>query len=287
MMYTMTRAGHGAVQFTAALPVLTNLGSFIVVVRVFACTALLSCPGLVQADDAVESATVSASRWSGSSGEFGFAATRGNSSTESFNGRLGLRYGQLDWVHQMDLFGLRSSARYTSTDAGITRRVRQATANRYSIGAGSAWQLGKYRQLTGSIRYEHDSFASFDSLYIVGVSYGNRLIDGARLVLDAQFGPGARRTHDANSGKERNDLIVRGSFDLKLGLTGNTDLVNTLLVESGSSNTFAQNDLGVSVAMNEQLALKAGWQARYNSDVDAGRRNTDTLATMNVVYRFK
>jgi len=264
-----------------------------VVVRVLTCTLVLSCSALVQAGDVVEagtdsaSSTDSASRWSGSRGEFGFAATRGNSSTESFNGRLGLRYARPDWVHQMDLFGLRSSARYTHTDAGITRRVRQATANRYSIGVGSAWQMGKYRQLTASIRYEHDSFANFDSLYIVGVSYGNRLIDGQRLVLDAQFGPGARRAHDARSGEEHSDLIVRGSFDLKLGLTDNTELSNTLLVESGSSNTFAQNDLGISVAMNEHLALKAGWQARYNSDVDQDRRNTDTLATMNVVYRFK
>jgi len=268
-------------------PLLMILGSLVVVVRVFACTLLLTCSGLAQADDAVEPEAASASRWSGSRGEFGFAATRGNSSTESFNGRLGLRYARRDWVHQMDLFGLRSSARYTNTDGGITRRVRQATANRYSIGAGSAWQMGKYRQLTASIRYEHDSFASFDSLYILGVSYGNRLIDGQRLVLDTQFGPGARRAHDAHTGENRNDLIVRGSFDLKLGLTDNTELINTLLVESGSSNTFAQNDLGISVAMNEHLALKAGWQARYNSDVDQDRRNTDTLATMNVVYRFK
>ena len=46
-------------------------------------------------------------------------------------------------------------------------------------------------------------------------------------------------------------------------------MVNKLLVESGDYNTFAQNDLGVSVAMNSHLALKAGLQARRNSDVDA------------------
>jgi len=226
--------------------------------------------------------------WSGSSGEVGFAATRGNSSTESFNGRLGLHYARKDWIHRLDLFALRSSARYTNTDdTGNTTRVRQSTANRYSIAAGSAWQMGEYRQLNMSARYEHDSFANFDSLYIVGVSYGTRLVNHERLIFDTQFGPGARRAHDAQTGQYQTELIARGQFDLKWQLTDNTELVNTLMVESGSSNTFAQNDMGILVAMNKHLALKAGWQARYNSDVDEGRRNTDTLATMNVVYRFK
>jgi len=254
--------------------------------RMFVCVLLLPGIALAQLADIAEHDEIH-SPWSDSSGELGVASARGNSSTESFNGRLRLRYAVRDWVHRMDLFGLRSSARYSRTDNGITRRVRQSTANRYSVSAGSAWQLGEHRQLSASIRYEHDSFANFDSRYIVGVSYGTRLIDGERFLLDSQFGPGVRRSHDAQTGEYQNDLIARMLFDLKFGLTENTELVNTLLVESGSSNTFAQNELGVSAAMNKYLALKAGWQARYNSDVDEDRRNTDTLATMNVVYRFR
>ena len=42
-----------------------------------------------------------------------------------------------------------------------------------------------------------------------------------------------------------------------------------------------------SIATADTLALKAGWQARYNSDVAADKRKTDTLTTMNVVYKFK
>ena len=64
-------------------------------------------------------------------------------------------------------------------------------------------------------------------------------------------------------------------------------LSNHLLVESGKYNTFAQNELGVSVAMNSHLALKAGLQARHNSEVEAQRKKTDTLTTMNVVYKFR
>jgi len=252
---------------------------------------LLAYSGLVQAADGSEDAAGEGgplTPWSGSSGELGFAATRGNSSTESVNGRLKLHYAREAWIHRLDLFALRSSARYTNTDeAGNTTQVRQSTANRYSIATGSAWQMGEHRQLNMSARYEHDSFANFDSLYIAGVSYGTRLVNGEHFIFDAQLGPGARRAHEVVTDRHHTEFIVRGTFDLKWQLTGNTELVNNLLLESGSSNTFAQNDMGILVAMNERLALKAGWQARYNSDVDEGRRKSDILATMNVVYRFK
>jgi len=254
--------------------------------RAFIFALLLPCTALAQTPDDGEP-PAAPSPWSGSSGELGFASTRGNSSTESLNGRLRLRYARHEWAHHMDLFGLRSGARVTIREGGTSRQERRTTANRYSVAAGSAREFEEHRQLTATLRYEHDTFATFDSRYIFGLSYGTRLIDGTRLVLDSQFGPGARHSHEARTDETQTEVIARGVFDLKWGLTDNTDLVNTLLVESGSSNTFAQNDLGVSVAMNKQLALKAGWQARYNSDVDEGRRTTDILATMNVVYRFK
>ncbi|WP_305804278.1 DUF481 domain-containing protein [Stenotrophomonas sp. YIM B06876] len=256
-------------------------------VRVPLLLSLLLCSPLALADSASDLAAMS-SPWSGSGGELGFASAHGNSNTESFNGRLKLRYSDDDWVHSMDLFGLRSSARYTETadDGSIVRR-QQTTANRYTASAGSALQLGEHRQLTATVRYESDDFATYDRQGSFGLGYGTRLINTDRLYLDAQIGPGVRRSHNATTGENRNGFIGRGLFDLKFAITDNTDLVNTLLVESGSYNTFAQNDFGVAVNMNEHFALKAGWQARHNSIVADDKRKTDTLTTMNVVYSFK
>src|SRR3546814_16657575 len=53
-----------------------------------------------------------------------------------------------------------------------------------------------------------------------------------------------------------------------------------------SDNTFLQNDIGIAVAMNEKFALKAGLQARYNSEVEPGTKKTDTQTTINLVYQF-
>lgn len=228
------------------------------------------------------------SPWSGSGGELGFASASGNSSTETFNGRLSLRYAEGDWVHALDLFGLRTSADYTRTrEDGTTYRDSQTTAYRFTTGASSALQLGEYRQLVANARYERDDFATYDRQNSLAISYGTRLIDGTATTLDAQLGPGVRRTREAATEESRSGLIGRGQLDLAHRITDNTSLTNKLLVESGSYNTFAQNDLGVTVSMNNHLALKAGWQARYNSEVTAGKRKTDRLATMNLVYTFK
>lgn len=248
---------------------------------------LMLCAPLAWADGGSDPAAMT-SPWSGSGGELGFASAHGNSTTESFNGRLKLRYTDDDWVHSMDLFGLRSSAEHQVDDGeGGTLRQRDTTANRYTVGAKSALKLGEHRQFTTALRYESDDFATYSYQQSASIGYGTRIMDGDRTKLDLQIGPGVRRAHNVEDDRTESGLIGRGFIGLKFNLTENTELENTLLVESGTSNTFAQNDLGVSVAMNSHLALKAGLQARHNSEVNTEQKKTDTLTTMNVVYRFR
>ncbi|HEY5971052.1 MAG TPA: DUF481 domain-containing protein [Pseudoxanthomonas sp.] len=227
------------------------------------------------------------SPWTGG-GELGFASARGNSTSESLNGRFNVQYTRGDWIHGIDLFGLRTRAEYEVDDGnGTTVRERNTTANRYTFGANSALKLGEHRQFTTALRYEQDDFATYSSQQTASVGYGTRVMDGERTQLDLQVGPGLRRARNVEQDRTESGLIGRGFIGLKYGLTENTELENTLLVESGAYNTFAQNELGVSVAMNSHLALKAGLQARHNSEVDTDQKKTDTLTTMNVVYRFK
>jgi putative salt-induced outer membrane protein len=232
--------------------------------------------------------TAEASHWTGG-GELGFASARGNSINESLNGRFNLQYTQGDWIHSMDLFGLRARAEYRVEDENgeMTRSDAKTTANRYTVGVNSALKLDEHRQFTTAVRAEQDDFATYDRLQTASIGYGTRMMDGERTKLDVQVGPGFRRAHNAEDDVTETGVIGRGFVGLKFDLTDNTELSNNLLVESGSHNTYAQNDLGVSVAMNSHLALKAGLQARRNSEVEADRKKTDTLTTMNVVYRFK
>ncbi|HEV7271903.1 MAG TPA: DUF481 domain-containing protein [Pseudoxanthomonas sp.] len=222
-------------------------------------------------------------------GELGFAAASGNSNNESFNGRLDLTYTDGGaWRHSGSLFGLHSRSEYNRTlDDGSIVRDRRTTANRYTVTANSAYLMDERGTLNTSVRHEEDDFGTYSRQQSVSLSYGNRVIENERAHLDLQVGPGFRRAYDTLDGRNEASFIGRGLIDLRYALSENTEIVNKLLVESGEYNTFAQNDLGVSVTMNSHLALKAGWQARHNSDVAPDIKKTDTLTTMNVVYRFK
>ena len=228
------------------------------------------------------------SPWSGG-GELGFASAHGNSSTESLNARLDLNYANGGaWKYSGSLSGLRASSEYTTEeDDGTITRDRRTTANRYTVNGNAAYRTDSRGTVNTTLRHERDDFGTFSHQTSLAVSYGNRVIDGDRTQLDLQVGPGYRRAYDALEEREESSVIGRGLVDLRVSLTESTELSNKLLVESGDYNTFAQNDLNLSVNMNSHLALKAGWQARHNSNVDENLKKTDTLTTMNVVYKFK
>ncbi len=222
-------------------------------------------------------------------GELGFSSTHGNRSTESFNGRLDLTYADGGpWRHSGSLFGLYSRSDYNRTlEDGSVVQDRRTTAKRYTVNANSAYLMDERGTLNTSVRHEEDDFGTYSRQQSLSLSYGNRVVENERGHLDLQVGPGFRRSHDTVENRTESGFIGRGLVDMRYALSENTEIVNKLLVESGQYNTFAQNDLGVSVTMNSHLALKAGWQARHNSDVAPDIKKTDTLTTMNVVYRFK
>ncbi len=161
------------------------------------------------------------------------------------------------------------------------------TANRYGLAFSSAYDLSKRSYLIGSVRYDHDNFASFLWRGVAAASYGYRWFDDSRFHLVTEIGPGFRRSHDASTGAVENEAIARGLADFSWQINDSTRLLDTFLVESGRLNTFVQNDLGLQVAMSERLALKVGYQVRYNTDVDPGFKKTDTVTMLNLVYSVK
>ncbi|MBM7092940.1 DUF481 domain-containing protein, partial [Streptomyces sp. S12] len=104
--------------------------------------------------------------------------------------------------------------------------------------------------------------------------------------LTFEVGPGYRWAKLQDLREHKNEAIARGFIDFGHKLTETTSVYNTLLIEAGSDNTYARNDLGLLVKMTDALALKAGVEVRHNTDVLPGTKKTDTLTTMNVVYGF-
>ncbi|HET9482492.1 MAG TPA: DUF481 domain-containing protein [Xanthomonadales bacterium] len=228
--------------------------------RTLAILALASAPAAVGAAD-----------WNPSA-EFGLVITSGNSDTSNVNGKFAMKGEDEAWIHEYYALALRGEVE------------DEVTANRYEAGGKSGYKLSDRSYLFGSLRYENDDFAPFEYQATASLGYGWFAIRDTDTTLLFEIGPGYRRLEPVGGGDAEGEAIVRGYADFKHALTANTALYDTLLVEAGSDNTFAQNDLGVQVAMNKTLALKAGFQVRHNTDVGPGVDKTDTLTLVNLVW---
>lgn len=226
--------------------------------------------------------------WTGT-GELGFASARGNARSESLNLRFGLGRETERWKHGWHASALRAKGEVSGDfdGDGVSEQRYGLNANRYELGLSSAFKYNDHSRIAGSARYENDDFSQYAYQLTIALGYGRQLLDKDRTTLETELAPGYRRARESETGRVESDLIFRGLLDFSHALTANTTLVNRLLVESGADNTFARNDLGVSVAMNEAFALKVGLQARHNTDVGPDRRRTDTLTTINLVYSFR
>ena len=246
----------------------------------------LAAPVLAQDD---EKQAAKNDDWDGT-GELGFVSSSGNSRSDSVNARLHFTYEDDEWKHEFGASGFRQRGEVLvlvdPDDPDSAERELKLNANRYELGGSSSLKLDEHNRLYTSLRYENDDFAPYEYQGTVSVGWGHQAIDSDRTKLLIEAGPGYKRVKDAFTKKTDGSFIGRGKVNFQTKLTDNTTMIDTFLVEAGSDNTYAQNDLGVKVAMNSRLAIKAALQHRHNTEVPPGRKKTDRLTTANLVYDF-
>lgn len=249
---------------------------------VLASALLLAIPAMVHAEDG---------EWTGA-GEVGFAATSGNTKSQNLNAKLAFKKEDAQWKHNFFLNALRSK--------GETDGDYKLTANRYEAGASSGYKFDERSYLVGAARYENDDFSPYSYQWVISLGYGYTIIKNQQTELSAEIGPGYRRLdkrpYTVTAGDPpvttiidpdvEGNVVGRGLITFKHKFNDVTSFENTSLIETGSNNTFLQNDAGLAVSMNEKLALKLGYQIRHNSDVSPGKKKTDQLVTTNLVYKF-
>lgn len=212
-----------------------------------------------------------AAEWSPEA-ELGLVATSGNTETTSARGRFGLKGEDALWTHDYGFSAL------WAEDSG------QTTAERYDLAGKLGRKFGERQYAGAAARFEDDAFSSYDYQATLAFNYGAWLLRDDRRVLQLEGGPGVRQSRDSLTGETERDGLLRGFVDYSHQLTESTRFFNTLLVEAGEENTFAQNDIGLAVSINKSLALKASLQARHNTEVPLGTERTDTLTSVNIVW---
>jgi putative salt-induced outer membrane protein len=215
-----------------------------------------------------------AAEWQGK-GEVGIVFTRGNSDTETANVKLDGSHQFAAWKNTFGLAALRAA------DDG-TR-----SAERYGVTWQSDYRLSERAYVFGGLRAEFDGFSGYDYQASASSGLGYRFADTPTTRFSGQAGVGYRRSRLALPvGETDREVILRGDLKLEHRLTETTNLLETLVVESGAENLFASNDLALQVRMTDRFALSLAVGLRFNSNPQPGLRQTDALTTVNLVYAF-
>ncbi len=215
-----------------------------------------------------------AAEWSGK-GTFGGVLARGNTETETINLNIDVENKLDKWTHKAGASMLR-----TVTD-DVT------SADRWELRGQSNYSITERSFVFGALRYEDDAFTDLSYQATATGGYGYRFIMTDSTKLEAQIGAGYRKTELRVTGAQEDDIIARGAVDYEHKLTGTTLIYDRFLVESGSDNTFLQNQLGIEVKISDAFALGLDYTLRHNTDVLPGTEETDQVFTVNLVYGFK
>ncbi len=212
--------------------------------------------------------------------EAGVVFARGNTETTTANGKLDMANELDQWKHSAYLAAL-----YAESENSVTNEL-EASAERYEARWQSDYKITPRAYWFGGLRYERDEFSGFDYQASLTSGIGYRFIDSEATKFYGQAGIGYRQSQDRLTREKEDELVYRGDLGFERRLTANTKLTDKLIVEAGSTNTFAGNDLALEVKMSERFGLSLGYGVRYNSDPPPGLESTDTLMTVNLSYSF-
>jgi putative salt-induced outer membrane protein len=220
--------------------------------------------------------------------EAGFVAARGNTATETANVKFEIVREERRWKNTFGASGLYGKTR--AIQSAQRWDVRDQVEHLFS--ERSFWFAG--------VRYEDDRYSGFDYQGALSAGIGRNFLDSERTKLAAQIGFGYRALAPEDLvrdeagevvqrvvGPRQRDLVGNGALTFEHAFNDATKMLDSLLIESGETNTLAKNDLALQVKMTRVLAISLGVSVRYNSFPQDGLKKTDTLSTVNLVYISK
>ncbi len=219
------------------------------------------------------SPTLVSAQWDGV-GEAGLIIVDGNSQSKTLNTAIKLSKASKRWEHSTELAA-------TSAES-----ESEKSAESYTAQWDTKYLLDERLFLFGDIRYFDDKFDSFDSIKTGGVGVGYKVLLSEKTQWDISSGIGFRKTELEATGENQSGSTLLSTSTFSHQLTETTTLTNDTRLESAADNTFVQNKLGLNVAINSSLALKLGYEIRYNSEPAEGDESQDTITSVNLVYSF-
>ena len=250
--------------------------------------AAAAAPSAASGEEPASSQAVNAGTWA-AQGQLGLIVTSGNTTTKSGNASFNAAHVMGLWTLSAGLGALYASSGGYSTQQDLNATVQADLA------------LSKRTFWFSSGRWDRNLFTGFAYQESVATGAGFNFIQTPATALAGELGVGYRREQPEilKTGaignvisRERdpveNDAVLQGGLNFSHSITSATKLVNTLLVQYGSSDTTTTDNLALQVKVDETLSLAVGMQLINNTNPPPGSaRHTDTVMTVNLVYALK
>ena len=203
----------------------------------------------------------------------GYLATSGNTETHNVNADFDLQWNYGSWVHAF------SSHAITASTSGVT------SAEAYGIEWQSNRSINGTRHLFGQVALDTDSFSSYSRQTRASFGYGWQFIERETHNLNGEAGIGTRRA-DLSDGKPEGNSILHLAGDYRWGISETSEFTQTLVVESGSNNTYLEAESSLSASVLDDFSLVLSYTIQHNSEVVPGKQNTDSFTAVYLEYTF-
>src|SRR5438552_3398253 len=214
-------------------------------------------------------------RWSGSA-EAAVSATRGNSTSETFN------------------FGLRAVRISPHDKVGVYFLSIFSETGRKAAGFNNTWRGGYRYEMNMASRFftfgftdiEHDQFQKLDLRVVGGGGLGLNVLKNSKMRFQLFSGGSANREQFGNSSKRQSREFVLG-YDLSRQLNRNVSVLQDFFVYPNLSarGEYRVNfDSSIVTRLNSWLAWQVTTSSRYLSNPAAGNKNNDVLMTTGIRF---
>ena len=216
--------------------------------------------------------------------ELGMSTSSGNTREQAFAVGLDLkRVISERWDHKFEF------------DMDYARRLGLTSKERYA-GIYELFYRGWDRTyLYGFLAAGRDRFSGFDYRITESFGAGYQIFDGARQKWSLEGGPGLRQTKldtitlgtaPPSGGTFGNEFIGVLNSNYELLLAEGLSFSNKTRLFVGEERTTVINQAGLKARLNGALSARLSFNLKYDSEVLAGTRKTDTLTRATIVYDF-
>ncbi len=212
------------------------------------------------------------SPWSGKA-TLGYLATSGNTENSTLNTGVEVGYKTGQWQH------LASATAISASENDVN------TAEAYTAGWKSEWNITDANYAFGQLDWRKDVFGAFDTQFSQTIGYGRRLIKTDKHLLNIEAGLGARQS-ETQDGISEDEVIFRGGAYYKWLFSETAEFRQDMTVESGSDNTYLESITAISAKLVGNVALVASYTVKHNTDVPALTEKTDTYTALSLEYVF-